>query len=282
LDSIQSILNHITYRIHRRSETPGLDAQVLLADVLGRSRAWVLAHPEAQPTAEQQRRLETAVQRLEAGEPLPYVLGRWEFYGLELEVGPAALIPRPETELLVEEALRWLIDRPDPALALDVGTGTGCIAVSLAVHAPQARILATDLSPAALRLAARNAARHAVSGRVWPVQSDLAPACSRRFDLICANLPYIPSGTLAGLKVAEWEPGLALDGGVDGLDAIRRLLAQGPALLSPGGMMLLEIEARQGPPVRALAEQFFPTANVNVLRDLAGEDRLARIQVQDR
>lgn len=279
MDSIQSILAQITYRIHGRSETAGLDAQVLLAHTLGRPRAWVLAHPEAQPEAAQLRSIESAVQRLEQGEPLPYVLGRWEFFGLDFEVSPAALIPRPETELLVEEALRRLRSMPGRRLVLDVGTGTGCIAVAIARHHPAACVLAADLSPQALRLAARNAARHAVGERVWRVQSDLAPACGQRFDVVCANLPYIPSETLSGLRVADWEPKLALDGGVDGLDAIRRLIGMGPALLAPGGMMLLEIEARQGAPVRALAEQAFPTAEVNVLRDLAGKERLARIQL---
>jgi release factor glutamine methyltransferase len=279
LDSIQSILAQITYRIHGRSDTAGLDAQVLLAHILDRPRAWVLAHPEAQPGIDQLQQVEAAVQRLERGEPLPYVLGHWEFYGLVFEVGPATLIPRPETELLVEEALRWLKSCPGPCLALDVGTGTGCIAISIAVHYPAAQILAVDLSMAALRQAGRNAARHVVGDQIWWVQSDLAPSVGRRFDLICANLPYIPSDTLAGLKVGNWEPKLALDGGADGLDAIRRLIEIGPMLLAPGGMMLLEIEARQGAPVRALAERAFPTADVNVLRDLAGEERLVRIQM---
>lgn len=274
----KSVLSRLTYRFKESSETPGLDAQVLLAHVLERTRTWVLAHPEIRLTPEQEVRLERFAGRLVSGEPLPYILGRWEFYGLEFEVSPDALIPRPETELLVDDALEWLRRHSGERLAADVGSGSGCIAVAIAVHHSQARVVAGDLSLPALRLAARNTARHAMQERVWCVQSDLLPAIGRHFDLICANLPYIPRETLAGLRVRRWEPVLALDGGVDGLDLVRRLLAQAAGSLAPEGLMLLEIEASQGDAASALAQSYFPGSEVSVVRDLAGRDRLIRIQ----
>ena len=165
--------------------------------------------------------------RLESGQPLPYVLGAWEFYGLTFELTPDVLIPRPETELLVEQALEWLADRPAPLLAADVGTGSGCIAISLAVHAPQLRLLASDLSWPALQVARSNLARHRVEGQISLLQCDLLPPLSLPFDLLVANLPYIPSPVLPGLKLSLSEPPLALDGGLDGLDFIRRSAARG-------------------------------------------------------
>ncbi|MBN1145848.1 MAG: peptide chain release factor N(5)-glutamine methyltransferase [Anaerolineales bacterium] len=261
------------------SESASLDAQALLAHVLGASRAWVLAHPEAAITAGQARALEAALARLEAGEPLPYVLGRWEFYGLDFIVTPATLIPRPETELLVEQALAWLEAHPAPRRALDVGAGTGCIGIALAVNAPRLDVLASDCSLAALRVARGNAQRHGVATRVRFVQADLLPPVAARFDLICANLPYIPSAALAGLRVSRWEPGLALDGGQDGLALIRRLLQAAPTALAEGGLLLLEIEASQGAAARNLARGAFPAAEASLLRDLAGKERLLKMQI---
>lgn len=260
------------------SETPRLDAQVLAAHILGRSRAWVLAHPEAELSPEQAARFRAALARLVAGEPLPYVLGRWEFFGLEFAVTPAVLIPRPETELLVERALAWLERNPGRRLAADVGTGSGCIAVALAAHCPGLRLLATDVSAPALAVARQNAARHRALERIEFIQADLLPPLGSPLDLICANLPYIPGDTLPGLRVYRSEPALALRGGEDGLDLIRRLLALAPACLAPGGLTLLEIEASQGPGALALAREHFPTASLQIIQDLAGRDRLLEIQ----
>src|SRR5258706_12973698 len=144
-------------------ETPVLDAQVLLAHVMGRDRAWLLAHPEVSPTPAQQAALETAIRGLQEGPPFPYVLGQWEFFGLDFEVTPDVLIPRPETELLVETALDWIRAHPQSAdRFVDVGTGSGCIAVRLAVNLPRAGITATDASPAALALARSKAEKQGV------------------------------------------------------------------------------------------------------------------------
>jgi release factor glutamine methyltransferase len=263
------------------SDTPGLDSQVLLAQVLGRPRAWVMAHPQAELNDAQTKRLQGQLQRLEAGEPLPYVIGHWEFYGLDFQLNPAVLIPRPETELLVDQASTWLQANPKRNRAADVGTGSGCIAVSLAAHHPDLRVMATDVSTVALRIARKNAARYGVAQRMDFVQADLLAALHRPFDLICANLPYIPSAELKKLKIFGREPSLALDGGTDGLVIIRRLLAQAERKLAPGGLLLVEIEASQGGQALSLAGQSFPAARSAVLADLAGRQRLLRVELGD-
>jgi release factor glutamine methyltransferase len=257
------------------------DLQLLLAHVLNRPRTWILAHPEAELNLEQLTAFESALGRLQAGEPLPYILGHWEFYGLDFLVTPDVLIPRPETEHLVETALQSAIRNPQSAI-LDVATGSGCIAIALAIHLPGAHITATDISSAALTVAQANALRHCISDRIEFVQADLLETFKRShvhtFDLLTANLPYIPTSTLHGLEVYGKEPTLALDGGPDGLDLIHRLLAAAPGVLAPGGLALLEIEATQGENAQALARQHFPAAQIRVLTDLAGHDRLLVIQ----
>lgn len=276
---IHTALQAIRNRLAPTSDTPGLDAQVLLADLLGRPRAWVLAHHEASLTLDQSRRLEERLTRLERGLPLPYELGHWEFFGLDFLVTPDVLIPRPETELLVEHALAWLRSRKGAPCIVDVGTGSGCIAVALAVKAPDARLLASDISIAAVRLARENARRHGASQRVAFLACDLLPPVQARFDLICANLPYIPQASLAALPVAHREPLLALDGGLDGLSTIRRLLSGAGGVLSAGGLLLLEIEASQGERALELARRSFPEADVRLFTDLAKRDRLVSVQI---
>ena len=279
--SVAHLLKDVEESLTPHTATPGLDSQVLLAHVLGESRTWVLAHPEATLKEEQEQELADSVDRLVQGEPLPYVLGVWEFYGMPFRVTPAVLIPRPETELLVEAALDWLQDRPERRFAADVGTGSGCIATALAANLPDLRLIASDASLAALLVARENLQQNGVSEQVLLVQSDLLPPVAARFDLICANLPYIPGGTLANLPVARYEPHLALSGGESGLDLIRRLLEQAPNRLAPGGIVLLEIEADQGAEVQDLAREAFPEADIQLQADLAGLDRLVTIQQPD-
>jgi len=263
---------------------------VLLAHVLGKTRSWVLAHPEVGLTPVQEGDLERAVRRLEGGVPLPYVLGKWEFFGLEFEVTPEVLIPRPETELLVERALAWLresgvVSRESGVMGtcevkvLDIGAGCGCIAIALAVHAPGLEVIATDISPAALAVARRNAVKHAVAERVTFLEADLFHPFQppNSFPFITANLPYIPTAKLHRLPIYGREPTIALDGGADGLALIRRLLADAPCYLAPDGLMLLEIEASQGEEVYSLAHQAFPLAKIGLQKDLSGHDRLVEI-----
>jgi len=275
---IKRALKETRQRLNHTSDTPGLDTQVLLAHVLQKSRAWVLTHPEFELTLEQSRELEEGVERLVSGEPLPYLLGHWEFFGLDFTVTHDVLIPRPETELLVETALKWLERNPARRRAADVGAGSGCIAVSLAVHAPALHIVATDISGAALQVARRNAIKHQADARISFVQCDLLPQNDQRFDLICANLPYIPTETLKKLSVYQSEPSLALEGGPQGLTLIRRLLQSAVDRLAGGGMLLLEIEASQRESAAAEARANLPSASIELLSDLAGRDRLLKIE----
>jgi release factor glutamine methyltransferase len=270
-------LDRLRRELSPLSDSALLDAQVLLAHVLERPRAWVLAHPQAALSAGQENRLETALECLKNGAPLAHVLGRWEFYGLEFKLTADTLIPRPETEMLVEQALDWLRAHPGRRSAVDVGTGSGCIAVALAVHIADLRMLVTDISFPALKVARENVLRHRVAERVSCLCCDLLGSLDQRFDLVCANLPYIPRGEMQELEVARREPLQALDGGIDGLALIGRLLAAAPQILTPGGLLLLEIGADQGPRAQLLAQTVFPGADVRVLPDLAGRDRVLRV-----
>jgi release factor glutamine methyltransferase len=279
------ILSEITDRLTPISDTPALDASVLLAHLVGRPRTWVMAHPEVQLTMEQQKQLDDSLRRLEGGESFPYVLGHWEFFRMEFDITPYVLIPRPETELLVERALAWLAKSPVRRTVADVGTGSGVIAVSIAVNMPDAHILATDISYKALQVAQNNAIKFDVGQRIDFVQCDLLPghipslATERHFDLICANLPYIPTETLHSLPIYQREPTPALDGGEDGLALIRRLLQIGPEWLAPNGMMLLEIESTRGIQALNYACDLFSEATIDLHRDLAGQDRLLEIHL---
>ncbi len=275
---IEDWLVKAAFQVRDRAEQPALEAQVLLAHVLHQPRSWVIAHPEFSTSSPQDRQLESLLEKRQQGEPLPYLLGHWEFYGLDFLVNPDVLIPRPETELLVEEALHWIQARKKPITAIDVGTGSGCIAVSLATCSPGLHLLASDISRSALKTCAQNAARHGVQRQISLVQADLLEPFNGPFDLLCANLPYIPTPKLATLEVARHEPGLALDGGTDGLRFIEQLLAQAASRMAPAGLLLLEIEAGQQDEAASLASRYFPGASINVLPDLAGLPRLLRIE----
>lgn len=279
MTTITQILQESTEKLAQVSETPALDVQTLLAHILGKPRTWLLTHPEDLLSSQALSTFRKDINLLVEGIPLPHVLGRWEFYGLEFTVTPDTLIPRPETESLVEQALTWLSNKSNRRLGVDLGTGSGCIAVALAKHIRDLSIIAVDISAQALSVARSNTIQHQVSDRVHCLQADLFPPVDCQFDLICANLPYIPTGTLRTLKIYGKEPSLALDGGVDGLDLIRRFLNRAPALISPGGLILVEIEASQGLQVGSLARQVFPNAEIRVLVDLAGHNRLVAIQI---
>jgi release factor glutamine methyltransferase len=267
-------LASISVKLRPVSDTPSMDAGVLLSGLLNIPRAWVIAHPEASISPDERTILESAIARLDAGEPLPYILGRWEFFGLDFLLNPATLIPRPETELLVEQALEWLRDHPDRRRVADVGTGSGCIAISIAHHMPDLQIIATDISELALQAAAANARQHTVTRQITFIQGNLLDSTLVYFDLICANLPYISTDALRSLPVNNREPDLALDGGADGLGLIRGLLRTAPQRLAQGGRLLMEIEANQASAVSSLAQEAFPKQGVRVLKDLAGRERL--------
>jgi len=277
-----SLLSDITNLLSSISDSPALDASVLIGHITGKSRTWVLAHPELVLTAEQSKQLEDSLARLESGEAFPYILGHWEFFGLDLEITQDVLIPRPETELLVEKAIDWLIGNPERRRISDIGTGSGAIAISLAKNIPEAEILAVDISSDALQVAMRNAEKHNVGRNIAFVECDLLPVQSNdhlKIDLMCANLPYIPTESLKQLPVYKREPTIALDGGEDGLEHYRRLLYMVPAWLAPKGAILMEIDSTCGASALDLVRSVLPEAKVRLHQDLAGLDRLLEIQL---
>ncbi len=275
---ISIILQKAKQRLKIISETPSLDAQVLLAHVINQKKAWLFAHPEAVLTQQEKTQYEKLLTRLEKGEALPYVLGEWEFFGHPFWITPDVLIPRPETELLVERAIHWLKGKSKGHHLVDVGTGSGIIPICIAKNFENLKITAIDISKKALMIAKRNIERHDLTERINLIQNDLLNHTEMMFDLITANLPYIPTETLKDLAVYKTEPTLALDGGADGLALIRRLLKQASKNLISGGLILLEIEYRQGEIVRELALLNFPNAKVKIIPDLSGHDRLIEIQ----
>jgi release factor glutamine methyltransferase len=278
--TIQAALRLGGNQLKSLSDTANLDAQVLLAHLLDSSRAWILAHPEFPLPKKFQYAYTNALDRLSTGEPLAYVLGYWEFYGRRFIVDSRVLIPRPETEVLIELGLRF-IDRQDrPCGLLDVGTGSGCIAITFAIERPDVRVIAIDRSRGALTLAKENAYEHNVPGQIQFVQGDLLSPFLARADLVIANLPYIPSKRLEHLSVAGHEPGLALDGGVRGLDLIKTLIMQLPDRLAENGMALLEIDESHGYDVVAFAKELFPMADLTLEPDLAGLDRYVSINLR--
>lgn len=275
--TIERALREARQRIGKASESASLEAQLLLAAALGIDRAAVLAHGERVLTDEEARRYAALVERCADGEPLAYLLGQRAFYDRTFQVSRDVLIPRPETEDLLAAALEFARGRTD-LTAVDVGTGSGILAVTLAAHVPQARVYATDISPAALAVARENAGRQAV--QVIFMQGDLLRPIIERglhVDLILANLPYIPSDEVDRLAVSRFEPRLALDGGPDGLTLIRRLVDQAQGCWRQGGLILLEIGHDQGAAVVKLGREQFPAAQVWLRQDLGGLDRLVGI-----
>ncbi len=254
-------------------DAAALDAEVLARHVLGWDRAAYLCNRRDAVPRGFGGAYDAALDRRAGREPVASIVGRREFWGLELEVGPGVLTPRPETELLVEEALRLAGDGPRAGrLLADVGTGSGCVAIALATELPGARIIATDVSAAALAVARRNARRHEVDPRIAWVRTSCLDGVSAAPDVLVANPPYVPDGDMAGLppEVRDFEPRLALAGGRDGLDVVRRLLDVAARQLAPGGHLVLELGSGQTPAARAAVAARPQLALVEVRRDLQG------------
>lgn len=274
------------------SPTSRLDAELLVGHAFGRDRSWVLAHPEASLDAAQAARLDDWVARRVAGEPIAYIRGFKEWHSLRIATDPRALIPRPETELLAEAAIEEIADRlvrdDAPISVWEVATGSGAVALALALRFRAAltlgrvRLAASDLSPEALELAAENLAANRVDALVTLGCGDLlepavlpAPLLP---DVVIANLPYVKSDAVAaGAGSLRFEPHSALDGGPDGMGVIRRLVDQLPAGLGSGGVALLEVGAGQADTIRELLPELPMDAEMATLRDLAGIDRVVRI-----
>ncbi|MCD6284353.1 MAG: peptide chain release factor N(5)-glutamine methyltransferase [Anaerolineae bacterium] len=259
------------------AERPHLEAEILLMELRQCDRTTLFAHPEWELDSTQVCRYAEVVHRRAEGTPLPYITGHIEFCGLEFAVTPAVLIPRPETELLVERALDWLQKHPSRRIA-DIGTGSGCIAVTLAVMQRALHITAGDISAAALTVAQTNARHHDVASRVTCIRADLLAPFSGPLDLILSNPPYVADPEWEQLPDSvRQEPRSALLAGLRGLDLIRRLLSQARRRQAPGGCMLVEIGEKQGNAVQALAQTAFPRACIDVLPDLAGQPRLLEV-----
>jgi release factor glutamine methyltransferase len=268
--TLRDALSEASTSIERR------DAETMLAHLLERDRAWLLAHPEAELNTAQLAEFCAMVSRRAAREPLQYITGVQEFFGLPLRVTPDTLIPRPETEHLVEAVMVWAAAQP-PTLSrlriLDVGTGSGAIAIALTKQLPDADVFASDVSTAALEVARHNAERQ--RARIHFVASDLLAAFAEQplFDAIAANPPYVPDvdGAMLQAEVRDFEPHVALFGGADGLDLYRRLIPAARPALRPGGLLAMEFGFGQQEPLAALLRGW---QNVRFVEDYAGIPRI--------
>ena len=259
------------------------DAGSLLAFVLGRDRSFILTHAEDAVAAEQAERFREFIERRGKGEPLQYITANQEFFGLDFEVTKDVLIPRPETELLIETALK-LLDPSADSFICDVGTGSGCIVITLMRQLKEACAVAIDISPDAVAVARRNAVRHSVNDRIDFVISDCFGALTLResrasFDLIVSNPPYCEEDAMADLQreVRDFEPRNALAAGADGLDVVRRLLHEAPEFLKPGGYFLFEIGFNQAAAVRQLLDPKIWRL-IDIYEDLQGIPRTVALQ----
>ncbi|MDI6739323.1 MAG: peptide chain release factor N(5)-glutamine methyltransferase [Candidatus Edwardsbacteria bacterium] len=252
-------------------ESAPFEAQFLLAHVLKHDRVWLTVNRDRAVSARDRKRFARFVRKRSSRKPLQYVLGETEFYGFKIFVNRHALIPRPETEILVEQVMKhW---KPQYRSILDIGTGSGAIAVALAKNLPNARIVGTDLSARTMTVAKKNIEFHRLGKRAALVKADLFPPARTKFDCIVSNPPYIPSSELAALQpeVSKYEPWKALDGGKDGLEFYRRIITRSRSRLNKGGMIALEVGQGQANAVR---DMFTGNYNVITLPDLCGVPRV--------
>ena len=259
-----------------RSEEAALEAELLLAHALNTDRTHLYQRLRDELTPQAESAFDALLQCRIAHEPTAYILGHKEFYGLEFQVTPDAIIPRPETETLVELVLDCARSASAGEMRIaDIGVGCGAIAVALAANLSETEIIATDISPRALALARRNAERHAVADRICFLEGDMLEPLDVPVDVIVANLPYVRSGDFEAAlsEINEHEPRLGLDGGLDGLLLIERLLRDAPSHLKPGGALFAEIDEQQGAAARKLAQESFPEARIEVKQDLSRLDR---------
>ena len=276
--TVKDALTEASLRLTKAGcDTPSLDAELLLAHSLTKDRTWLHTYPKKTVVPDQLSVFLDLVRRREQREPVAYLIGHKEFFGLQFQVNQHVLIPRPETELLVETAFQ-IFDSNSKIDIVDVGTGSGCIAVALARHLPRARLLAIDVSSQALYLGQQNARRHHLADRITFLSGAVLEPLAGSVDLIVSNPPYVSHLELAAgsisPEVSRYEPRFALDGGNDGLDVIRQLLPQAKEKLNAGGVLLIEIGSTQGQAVRQLAKNHFPQAGIEIKKDLAGLDRL--------
>jgi release factor glutamine methyltransferase len=263
-----------------------VEAELLVGHILGMSKTQLYTEPERGLTSVEIEQLRQLVRRRLDHEPAAYILGHCEFYGNDFCIDYRTLVPRPETELLVEKAveLAQRISQPGKQITIaDVGTGCGAIAISLALALPQAKIYATDASALALQVAEVNCRRHAVDGRVKLLHGNLLVPLPQLVDMIVANLPYIKDCEFRDLspEIRDYEPAVALAGGEDGLDKIQQILEQMPGKLSYGACFLLEIGQGQGEMVTSLIKNYFPKASIQLISDLGGIERVVKVVLQE-
>ena len=260
-----------------------LESEILIRFIAGIDRVTFYAKPEHPITQTQYRILEKLLKRRIANEPLPYILGEREFFGLAFKVTTDVLIPRPETEILVEETLSWInFHRTKEKLMViaDIGTGSGCIAVSLATYLGMDKFFATDISKEALQVAKSNALSHGVHKKIEFLHGDLLDSVPNSINLLIANLPYITDEEFSQLPtdIQAYEPSLALQGGADGTRLITKLLKQAPNYLTNPGAIILEISPQQVNPLTTFSKKIFPAAQTRVVKDLAGLDRVLIVE----
>lgn len=260
--------------ILKNTEDPRLEAELLLAHSLNVSRAWIAARPETMLPEPIITAYKNYLQLRNDGEPLPYLVGHWEFYGINFSVDKRALIPRPETEMIVEHTIS-IVGKHSNARIVDVGTGCGTIAISLAINLPNASLFATDISQDALSLARSNSIRNGVHDRIDFVQADLL-TCMRRFDVICANLPYLTTVETDTLIVGEHEPHIALDGGENGLNIIQKMMSTAGNHLNNDGVLLMEF-GNSSNAILEMARCYFEYADYKLVPDLSGRPRMLQV-----
>ena len=260
----------------------GMEAQVILRCALGIDRATFHASPDRELSDEDAEAFERTVERRIEGEPLSYITGHREFYGLDFVVTPDVLVPRQETEFLVEAVLEYARSRGDHALTIaDIGTGSGTIAVALASHLPNATVYATDVSREALRVAEGNIRRHGLEGRVYLRHGDLFEALDGPVDVVVSNPPYLRDDEAADLPLdVQQEPSVALVAGQDGMDVLRRLIVEVREYLSLGGLLAFEIDPRRLEAVEGLVGRTFPDKQIQVIQDHADLDRVVTVTIE--
>jgi release factor glutamine methyltransferase len=255
-----------------------LEGEILLRHVVGMDRAGLFSRLDEEINPRQEKALQRVLARRRKGEPTAYITGHREFYGLDFIVNRSVLIPRPESELLVEKAIATGKKHKINKIA-DIGTGSGAIAISLAVNLPDVTVYATDISARALKVAAQNCRQHGVAGRVVLLQGDMLEPLPGSVDLIIANLPYVKASDLPAAGPLRFEPPLALDGGEDGLDRIKAICHQAGAGFHREGRLMLEIGQGQAGPVGTWLREEFPGAVVEIDRDLAGIERVVSLRL---
>jgi release factor glutamine methyltransferase len=277
VENVAAALTRAGQSLARSSGSPRLDAQLLLSHVLGRGREWLIAHGETPLNQEQSDSYAALCEKRARGVPVAYLTGFAGFYKREFAVNEHVLIPRPETEHLVEDAIAHL--QPGGGEVFEAGVGSGAIACSIAAEVPAAMVYGTDASPQAIATAQDNARRLGVQDRCAFYLADVVGGNERIYDVVVANLPYIPTQEVPRKpEPAGYEPRMALDGGADGLDLYRKLLAAAPRMLRPGALLLMEAAPPTLDALRRMTAEAFPRSAVEIRRDYAGEERYVYVK----